>query len=287
MASELTTHSLGADFAAENVAVILDGLPSKLKCVLSRLAAECAALGIGNHTLEKTDCPDVWIRDWGSVAGCYFKYDPSYARGTFAREQVARARRNLNRHLGFIPRDVPVVLEGGNLIHNGKIAIVTEKIFADNHHLTRSEVERLILAVGFQRVVFIPVEPEDTIGHADGIVKFLAPDLLLVNDYRGSDFTTYHRKLFACLREAKIGVEIVPFPWFCTDGRVDGIWSAVGCYINFVLTKRGIIFPTFSNPVDEKVALLLDELSPLPKRSVESTALARQGGVLNCATLTF
>lgn len=179
------------------------------------------------------------------------------------------------------------MLEGGNVVHNGNVAIVTEKVFADNRRFSRGEVERLILSAGFERVVFIPLEPEDTVGHADGIVKFLTPDLLLVNDYRGAEFSDYRRRLYATVKRAKITAEIVPFPWFCTAEKVDGIWSAVGCYINFVLTARGIIFPTFSHLMDEKVASLLEELSPLPKRQVESTALALQGGVLNCATLTF
>jgi len=149
------------------------------------------------------------------------------------------------------------------------------------------EIERLIASVGFERVVFIPVEPEDEVGHADGIVKFLAPDLLLVNDYTGSDFVGYRRKLYRTLARANIGAEIVPFPWFCTNEIHDGVWSAVGCYINFILTSCGIIFPKFRHPMDECVATLLDELTPLPKRSVESTSLARLGGVLNCVTLTF
>ena len=79
----------------------------------------------------------------------------------------------------------------------------------------------------------------------------------------------------------------MPFPWFCKEEKIDGIWSGEGCYINFVLTSRGIIFPTFRHPMDECVATLLDELTPLPKRSLESTALAKLGGVLNCVTLTF
>ncbi len=230
---------------------------------------------------------DIWIRDWGPVARSYFRYDPSYARGTFTQAAVSRARGNLNRHLGFTPHDVPLTLEGGNLIHNGRVAIVTEKVFAENSQLSRGEVERLILPTGFEDLIFIPVEPEDEIGHADGIVKFLAPDLLLVNDYQGAHFTDYRRKLYRCLRNAKLGAAIVPFPWFCTDEQHDGIWSAVGCYINFVLTPRGVIFPTFGHPLDQRVAMLLDELTPLPKRSVDATALARLGGVLHCATLTF
>lgn len=253
--------------------------------IISNVIAAAESLGLA-HADSKSP-PDVWIRDWGPVACHYFRYYPSYARDLYKRDAVACARQHLNRHLGFTPREIPLVLEGGNLVHNGRIAIVTEKIFADNKHLSQDEIERFLLPLGFERVIFVPVEPADEVGHTDGIVKFLAPDLLLVNDYRGSDFRNYRRRLYRALGRAKIGADIVPFPWFSTNEKLDGIWSAVGCYINFVATAHGIIFPTFSHPFDERVASFLDELTPLPKRSVESTALARLGGVLHCATLTF
>ncbi|MEO5754829.1 MAG: agmatine deiminase family protein [Chthoniobacterales bacterium] len=223
----------------------------------------------------------------GSSGEILFRYDPSYAGGLYQPAATADARRNLDLYLGFTPRECPLLLEGGNLVHNSRIAIVTEKIFADNKHLSGGEIERLIQSIGFERVVFIPVEPDDSVGHADGIVKFLRPDLLLVNDYVGSEFRDYRRRLYRTLERAKVAAELVPFPWFCTNEKHDGIWSAVGCYINFVLTSRGIIYPTFSHRTDDRVASLLEELTRLPKRAVESTALARLGGVLNCATLTF
>jgi agmatine/peptidylarginine deiminase len=231
---------------------------------------------------------DIWIRDWGPVAQTYFRYEPSYAPGSYSQRSVASARRHLNQHLGFTPREIPLILEGGNLVHSQRIAIVTEeKIFADNRHLTPREIERVILSLGFEKVIFIPIEPDDTVGHADGIVQFLGPDVLLVNDYVQPEFRAYRRRLYRRLEAANMGVEIVPFPWFCTNERHDGIWSAVGCYINLISTPRGIIYPTFSHPFDDRVAELLDGLTPLPKRSVEATALARLGGALHCATLTF
>jgi agmatine/peptidylarginine deiminase len=252
------------------------------------MIAALKSLAVNYAILKSCDHPvDIWIRDWGPVARHYFRYNPSYARGTFTQADVARARRHLNRHLRFTPRDVPLVLEGGNLVHNGQVAIATEKVFADNPQFSRGEIERLILSIGFERVAFIPVEPDDEVAHADGIVKFLRPDLLLVNDYKGIAFRDYRQRLYATLKRAKIDAQIVPFPWFCTDEKIEDIWSAVGCYINFILTSRGIIFPTFSHPMDEQVAILLGQLTPLPKRSIEATALAKQGGVLNCMTLTF
>lgn len=283
--SNLETHSarlivVGTDISAN----ARRSPPSpQIGRVMGHVAMIAAKLGVEVVVLTEMEDPvDVWVRDWGPIAGSYFIYDPCYARRMHTREAVARARQHLNRHLDFRPREIPLVLEGGNLVHNGRIALVTEKVFADNPQLSRGEIERLILTTGLDHVVFLPVEPQDEVGHADGIVKFLRPDLLLVNEYNQNGFRHYRRSLYHVLRDAKLDAELIPFPWFCTGEKHAGIWSAVGCYINFIFTPRGIIFPTFSNPADGKVARLLDDLTPLPKRAVESTALARLGGVLNC-----
>lgn len=179
---------------------------AKIGYLVDSLRHSARSMGMTFTSLGTADCPiDIWVRDWGPTAGCYFQYDPSYARGLYKRDSVARARRNLNRHLGFTPREMPLVLEGGNLVHNDRVAIVTEKVFADNKHLSRGEIKRIFLSLGLERVVFIPVEPDDSIGHADGIVKFLRPGLLLVNDYVGSEFRDYRRRLYRILQRADSG----------------------------------------------------------------------------------
>jgi agmatine deiminase len=177
------------------------------------------------------------------------------------------------------------VLDGGNLVHNGKVAIVTEKVWLDNPLLSKRAIEGAIISMGFEQVVMIPVEPDDNIGHADGIVRFLQSDLLLVNRYDDSYFRAYELELLRRLHASLPGVRIAPFPWFSEMHQTNGVWSAVGCYINFSLTKGGIGFPIFDHRLDEHAAAVLSELSSLPTRAISATALARLGGGLNCITL--
>jgi agmatine deiminase len=257
-----------------------------LRLVYRQLLDAFRGLGVSYDVLAKGDSPvDIWIRDWGPIEDCYFDFCPSYARGWYSARSIAQARRHLDRRRAIAPRRIPLVLDGGNLVHSGKIAIVTEKVWFDNPQLSKREIERAIICIGFEQVVMIPVEPDDNIGHADGIVRFLQSDLLLVNRYDNSYFRAYELELLRRLRSSLPGVRIAPFPWFSEMRQTNGIWSAVGCYINFSLTKGGIGFPIFDHRLDEHAAAVLSELSRLPTRAVSATALARLGGGLNCITL--
>ena len=52
--------------------------------VFADLHEASRALGIEDEVLTRSDSPlDIWIRDWGFVEGCYFGYNPSYARGYY------------------------------------------------------------------------------------------------------------------------------------------------------------------------------------------------------------
>jgi agmatine/peptidylarginine deiminase len=254
--------------------------------VFQQLVEGLTSFGVDVRMLEKEDLPlDIWIRDWGFVGNCYFKYSPSYARNLHPQSAIKRARQHLDIQTGREHRLIPLVLDGGNLVHNGNVAILTEKVLQDNPQMSRLEIERMIISLGFERVFFIPVEPEDVIGHADGIVRFLSPDVLLVNEYTGSHFRDYQRRLMTILRRAKLHAELFPFPWFSTNEINDGVWSAVGCYINFIQTARGIVCPVFENEFDQRALELLQKTS-ISTRFVEATTLAGLGGVLNCVVTT-
>jgi agmatine/peptidylarginine deiminase len=252
------------------------------------LADALTSLGVDVRILAKEDHPlDIWIRDWGFVGDCYFKYSPTYARGLYPQSAIRKARQHLDIQTGQQRRVIPLVLDGGNLVHNGRVAILTEKVLQDNPQMTRLEIERTIISLGFERVVFIPVEPEDVIGHADGILRFVSPDVLLVNEYTGSHFQDYKRQVMATLKRAKLHAELFPVPWFSTDQMNDGVWSAIGCYVNFILTACGIVPPTFEHRFDECATAVLAEHTKLRVRQVPATPLARLGGVLNCVSSTL
>ena len=121
------------------------------------------------------------------------------------------------------------MLDGGNVVHNGKVAIVTEKVWLDNPLLSKREIERAIISIGFEQVVMIPVEPDDNVGHADGIVRFLQSDLLLVNRYDDPHFRAYKLGSYGAFAPVFPACASPRFPGLakCTKQMASGLRSAV------------------------------------------------------------
>ena len=259
-----------------------------LRAVYRELVRVLHGWGAEVDILDRSAAPlAIWIRDWGCVEGVFFRYAPDYANGLYSRAAVMRAQGTLGARLRVPCRAVPLVLDGGNLVHNGRVAIVTEKVFRDNAHLSRSEIERTIGSLGFERVVFIPNEPGDEIGHSDGMCRFLSKRTLLVNDYGIASMRSFGRKLRRVLCAAKLDADLVPLPWFCRDGRSDGVPSAVGCYMNFLQLAQGVILPSFAHRKDERANELLASLVGCPVVPIDATPLAKLGGVFNCISLSL
>ncbi len=228
---------------------------------------------------------DIWCRDYmpvqlGPGRFVQFRYAPDYLR-RYPKERTDRAADLLGME-GCRWSDL--VIDGGNIIRHGRTAIVTSKVYRENRHVSRPALrERLRQELEVERLIVIPPEQDDVLGHADGVLRFVDQRTLLVNDYRQVD-ADYGQRLYRILR--RYGFELIPFPYAPTDeiGPV-GIPSAVGVYINFLQTDDVIVCPAFGLSQDGEVQRLLEEW--FPKRRVLSLRcekLAAKGGVINCVT---
>lgn len=257
-----------------------------LRPVYRHLLQAFKSLQVEVTKLRTADHPlDIWIRDWGSVAGHYFIFRPRYARSLYPETAVSRARLGLNQRVSQEPLRVALVLDGGNLVHDGSTAIVTDRVLRDNPKFSRAQIIRTITACGFRDVVVIPAEPDDPLGHADGVIKFLPGDILLLNDYRGTPLEDYGRAVGRILRRSLKHKRLILIPFRFTEERHDELYSAVGVFVNLIATKHGLILPAFGCSLDVHACEILEEAVGLPVRSVPATALARLGGGLGCITL--
>ena len=124
-----------------------------------------------------------------------------------------------------------------------------------------------------------------TICDCDGLMRFLTEDLVVINDYSKVD-PAYGRKLESVLLEFGLHVERMPF--FDERRRTDGIDSAVGNYVNFLRVADLILLPAYGVRDDEKAFRRLESLCPqVTIVPVQSTKLARNGGILNCVSWTI
>ena len=88
-----------------------------------------------------------------------------------------------------------IILDGGNVVGGTTIAVLTDKAYRENHEVERCSLRsKLTELLGVNQCIMIPCEPGDTIGHSDGVVRFLDENLVVVNDYSKVD-PSYGRRL--------------------------------------------------------------------------------------------
>jgi len=177
----------------------------------------------------------------------------------------------------------PIYLDGGNVIRGHGKAIITEKVVADND-IPRQDLTGILLDVlQVNQIIFIPVETGDDTGHADGMVRFLNKHTVLANDYSGVDVAnSFKNRFYETLVDSGFDIQLVPY--HPENIKVNGYWSAAGCYINFLQVGEKIFLPTFDDPKNDDMAIKrfgeifgFSNVIPIP-----SEEIALGGGVLNC-----
>jgi agmatine deiminase len=264
-----------------NLVHFSDLLPARYPGLWRRLAAIFDAAGVEHRLLQGTR--DIWVRDFMPVqveAGNFvlFRYQPGYLRGREHLTTPDEARK------AAVPGDrlrtSGINLDGGNVVEDSGKVLLTDKVYTENRGHERPLLRAELAEVLCAEVVVVPKEPYDVIGHADGVVRFIDEDRVVVNDYTEIE-PACGRRLEAALRRRGLALERLPH--FRTDEVVDGIPSAAGNYVNFLRVGRLVVVPAYGVPQDDLACRTLERLLPgaivVPLRC---EGLAREGGVLNC-----
>lgn len=262
-------------------------LPSRHPEVWNRLAGVFAEHGIPYQLLAGTR--DVWATDFlpAQVSDrlfVKFQYSPDYLKG-FERlrtgDEICRQLSNL----GTI-RNSDIVLDGGNVVASTSRAILTDKIFRENPRRPLAEIcGQLVRLLRIEECIVVPQEPHDPLGHADGCVRFVDDQRVVINDYSVVD-PGYGRVLEAILQDH--GLECHELPYTPDDAIRDGIPSAVGAFVNFLRIGNLIVLPTFGIPEDDPALRILRSL--LPEATIvplPCNGLARHGGGFHCVAWAF
>ena len=227
-----------------------------------------------------------WIRDYMPIYGRngWVKpiYKPSYQPQTLSAKIDLWANKWLTENkVGYKP--LQLVIDGGNIIisPDQTVAILTEKVFHDNPDYLRDNVASMISeAFGINRFIVLPCENRDITGHVDSMCRWISNDTLLINRYPSS----FRSRLMSCL-QAKLpsDTKIVEIPYCPSSSEFAGFPSASGAYLNFLKTSKCCIIPTFCDVQrDRKAFQLISEYCDVPCLQVNSEAISKYGGVLNC-----
>jgi agmatine deiminase len=270
-----------------NYVFVADTLSDRHPALLQGLTRILAEFGVPLGTVSGTR--DIWIRDAAPIQVSerdfvQFTYRPDYLRDGY--QHLITGPKTFERHpvIKKLERS-ELVIDGGNVIGTAKTAILTRKVFRENPDRSRGEIEvelRRLLRV--ERLIFIPEEPDDMIGHADGMVRFLDESTLVMNDYSAVD-PRFGQRLMKSLKDA--AVDAVLLPYQPERRKHEEIDSAAGNYVNFLRVGKLIVVPVFGKPADRKAVDTLARHCPETRiTTLPCLNLAREGGILQCVTWT-
>lgn len=220
---------------------------------------------------------------WGAYGG---KYHPCDAD---ARLAVAIAS-----HLRCQRDDLPLVLEGGAFDTDGQGTVLLSEgaILCPQRHpgQTRRALElRIREALGASQVIWIPgcLEGDDTDGHVDQMVRFVAPSRLLVANQPDPGHPDHamllslqeqlqHQRDARGRRLELIRLDLPP-------ARYSGERLLPSSYLNFYISNRAVYCPWFDSPTDATAAAVLERCFPgrriIP---IDCRVLIHGGGALHC-----
>ncbi|MBW3595720.1 MAG: agmatine deiminase family protein [Planctomycetes bacterium] len=232
---------------------------------------------------------DIWVRDFLPVQVensrfIKFAYRPDYLRGYPHLITGDEVLPHVG-HLGEIDSSDLVVDGEMSSAPKGRSCSRTRCCLREISSRTEAEVTgELRRLLGVDRVILIPSDPHDEVGHADGVLRFLDDVTVAVNDYASVN-PSYGRTVASVLTSHGLCVEQLPH--FVEEYEQDGISAAVGNYINFLRVQELVVVPGYGSNEDAEAVRRLRRLLPgstvVPLSCAE---LAREGGVLNCVSWT-
>lgn len=247
------------------------------------------------HEVRALELPDIWVRDFLPVqnvkTGELYQqfFDPRYANYT---PKFTDAIRRQVR--GCFPQAKPcdVRIDGGNIVlsTDKKQAFCLEKrtIFRKSNPIQKEHVEQeLKRALGVEKIVWIPQQKGDKIGHMDGYIQFLGDNLMegASNIFDGDIaletlLDDKSSNLLASCHHFKT------VPLLC---RIDeNNWlSAKGLYVNFLETSRAVFVPQFNLPEDDEIVNIMKKHTSKPLVRVDCEQIAEYGGAVHCLTREY
>lgn len=261
-------------YLADTLVKKYPGFYKRFKSILEESKVQFALLP---HT------KDIWARDYMPIKNSLgdfinFKYQPDYLK--------SKKYENLITDVELVCSAIKIPLlhsdinlDGGNVIHYGSKVIMCDRALKENPGYTKKElIEKLRWLFRANQIIFIPTASDDLFGHADGVVRFVKSNLVLINKY-GKNDKAYEEELKHVLSKAKLKFIELPYNPYNNKTNLD----ATGIYLNYLQMKGVIFVPVYGLREDEKSIAVLKSVFIKEKIiPVKSNEIAKQGGVLNC-----
>jgi len=215
---------------------------------------------------------DVWTRDYGPTAVYSGKdenpvliWNPYYVANQAYYKFDADVSANLAQSLGLPVYRLPLIVEGGNIITEGKGAIMMfDSVLSMNPELTMEGLEKILAEyLGCEQLLLLPSLKGEITGHVDMVVKFLDENTLMVASahrrhrwHEGLEQTA--RRLAAANSINGKAYTIVRMPLPRRPASTHCFWS----YVNSLILNRRVIVPVFGMAEDEEALQIYRSAMP-------------------------
>ena len=222
---------------------------------------------------------DIWVRDFmplqlNSDTFLGYVYCPDYLKkdAPHRTDDIRSCYDFQHVHL----RTTDVIIDGGNLIKTDNKIIMTDKVFCENTSVPRAELWHQLEDYFGCEIIIIPWDRDERFGHADGMVRFVAPGHILLNHY-----VDYNPKLrVKLLKILSPHFDTISELTYGTNARMNS-WA----HLNFLRVGDVLFVPQVNIASDE---MALSQLQTIYKDCKIVPVLAdgfiRLGGALNCVS---
>lgn len=267
--------------SATNLLYLADCLPEFQPEFTERLTKVLQDLKIPYDYLPNTK--DIWARDFMPIQiskddFVQFTYDPDYLK-PMKYQHLRSDTVEVCRNIDLVPKKSSIVLDGGNIIRAASKAIICDKVFSENQHLSKSQLtDALLDLLETDQIIFIPWDRNDFTGHADGMVRYIDNNTVLINEPTNEN-PEIEKQLRSILKDASLDIIEIPYipsydPTFV---------SAKGLHLNYLQVKQAILVPVFNQATDDKAIRLLENIFAGQNIvAINCNEISNEGGVLNC-----
>lgn len=226
---------------------------------------------------------DIWARDYMPIQVSndrfvQFTYNPDYLQPKKYQKTISDVE-SICKVINLEPIKSKLIVDGGNIIKYSDKVIMCDKVFSENRNITEKNlIKELKELLQVDKLYFVPWDKSDIIGHADGMVRFIDDNTVLINDY-SKEKPKYQKSFRIALHKAGLNWIELPYNPYINSHNL----SAEGIYINYLQMKQGVIVPTYNRKEDEDAVKIIEQiLIGQNIETVESAEIAKEGGVLNC-----
>lgn len=286
----------------------------KLFVIVNNKKAETEIKSIFQHkpnlaTILVNYWDEIWLRDCigqSSDMGILKPiYSPNYC--TLGEEKSyfqyldKLSRRIIKSSINTLVTDIPLIIDGGNFVHNTEKVFLTDKVIEDNQG---KNVKQILMDYTGLDAIIVKRSYYDVLGHLDGYMAFKDKDTLFVSEYPNLSYLKQDIKYINNLKSIALdaGFKVIsifdrpidePINCICKGKNTRScLYSARGVYVNYIRFNNYIIMPEYSLPKNSELEYnwtnrKIFESYGFKVLSINCDQLSKLGGSLHCVSFQY